>query len=354
MIIEPYNNKKLINLNHVKDKIINDFTNGKLHHSIMFIGNRGIGKSTLCYHIANKILDKDTTLKNNSQTLLFSDFKDEDELSDDNPTFSLIKNKKHPDLLVIEKEVDSKTSKIDKEIKVGSARKMLDFMALSPFVSKNKVIIIDSIDEMNLSAQNAILKVLEEPVKNTFIFLVCHNLNNVLETIHSRCREFNINNYNLEEWKKVFEYIYKDKYKLLTNEQLSELYKLSNGSVSFAIDIIDEDGLFLYNHIENTLSQKILNIEDLHSFAEQLNNNDKLFYLFSNFIILFLYRVLKYFSIGDDDVEFKTKNTNFILKNNEKKILDKIKFTQEILKDIKTFNLNKKHSIIVLFNNIFE
>ena len=193
-----------------------------------------------------------------------------------------------------------------------------------------------------------------EPLKNTFIFLVCHNLNNVLETIQSRCREYNINNYSLEEWEKVFEYVYGDKYKLLTKDQIIELYKLSNGSVSFAIDIIEMDGLFLYNHIENLLSQKILNIEDLHSLADQLNNKDKLFSLFSNFIILFLYRILKYFSNGEGDSIFKAKNMNFILKNNEKKLLDKIEFTQELLRDVNTFNLSKKHAIIVLFNELFK
>ncbi len=354
MLFEPYNNKKLINLNSIEDKIVNDFKSGKLHHSIMFVGSRGLGKSTLCYHIANKILDSETSLKENVPDSLFGDIVEEDGLSDDNPTFNLIKNRKHPDLLVIEKEVDSKTSKVDREIKVASARKILDFMTLAPFVSKSKVVIIDSIDEMNTSAQNAILKVLEEPLKNTFIFLVCHNLNNVLETIHSRCREFDINNYSMEEWEKVLEYVYRDKYKLLTREQLAELYRLSNGSVSFAIDIMEGDGLFLYNHIENLLSQKILNIEDLHNFADQLNNNDKLFFLFSNFIILFLYRILKYFSTGEGDGVFKTKNMNFILKNNEKKLLDKIEFAQEILRDTGIFNLSRKHSVIVLFNELFK
>ena len=62
-MLEPYNNKKLFELNSIKDKIFNDFVNGKLHHSLIFVGNKGIGKATLCYHIANKILDYETNLK---------------------------------------------------------------------------------------------------------------------------------------------------------------------------------------------------------------------------------------------------------------------------------------------------
>ena len=45
---------------------------------------------------------------------------------------------------------------------------------------------------------------------------------------------------------------------------------------------------------------------------------------------------------------------NFILKNNEKKLLDKIEFAQELLRDVNTFNLSKKHAIIVLFNELFK
>ncbi len=353
-MLEPYNNKKLFELNSIKDKIFNDFVNGKLHHSLIFVGNKGIGKATLCYHIANKILDYETNLKDSAPTSLFGDIIEEDILNDNNPTYNLIKNKKHPDLLVIEKEVDSKTSKIDKEIKVSAARKISDFISLAPFASKNKVIIIDSIDEMNSSAQNAILKVLEEPVKNTYILLVCHNVNNVLETILSRCREIDIKRYSFDEWQTIMNYIYKDKYKALTQNQQDTLYNISNGSISFAIDIIEEDGIFLYEYIENLLSANYLDIESLHSFADKLNNSDKLYSLFENFIQLFLYQALKCFSNNNVDENFKNKNYNFILRNNEESILEKIDFTKQILRDTNIFNLNKKHAIIVLFNKLFN
>lgn len=354
MLFEPYNNKQLFGLDEIKEKVFNDFRSGKLHHSLIFVGSKGIGKSTLAYHIANKILDYDTTLKSNAPVSLFSDIVDENILDDNNPTFNLIKNKKHPDLLIIEKETDQKTSKAEKEIKVSSARKILDFMSLSPFVSKNKVVIIDSIDEMNISAQNAILKSLEEPVQNTFIFLICHNINNVLETILSRCREIDIAKYSFEEWQKIMNYIYADKYKLLSSEQKSKLYNISNGSISFAINIIEEDGIFLYENIENLLSKGFLDIEALQSFADKLNNDDKIYFLFVNFIQLFLYQVLKYFANNKCDDEFRNKNYNFILRNDEKSILNKIKFTKNILRDIDVFNLSKKHAIVVLFDKLFN
>lgn len=353
-MFEPYNNKQLLALTKIRDNILNDFFDKKLHHSIMFVGNKGLGKATLAYHIANKILDDDSNLKKNKSVSLFGEEVSNDVLDDNNPTFNLIKNKKHPDLLVIEKTTDPKTSKLDKEIKVASARKITDFMTLAPFVSKNKVIIIDAIDEMNTSAQNAILKSLEEPNKNTYIFLICHNINNVLETINSRCKSIAIQRNSFNDWKDIFKSNYKEEFIKLKEEQLLELYNLSNASLSFTMDIIENDGLTLNNYIENLLSQKTLNIEDLHSLASKLNENDELFSLFSDFILLFLYKVLRYFSTNQIEDNFKTKNTNFLLKNNESKILEKIKFTKNIIKDADIYNLNKKHTIIVLFNKLFN
>lgn len=354
MLLEPYNNKNLLYLNNIRNNLFDDFLNYKLHHSLLLVGNKGIGKATLCYHLANKILDYDTSLKNNEPLSLFGDIEDSDNLSEKNSTFNLIVNKKHPDLLVIEKETDGKTNKMDKEIKISSARKINDFIMLSPFVAKNKVIIIDSIDEMNIFAQNAILKVLEEPLKNNYILLVCHNINNVLDTIKSRCREININKYDFNEWKNILLYAYNDKVKLLNEEQLLNLYDLSNSSISFAIDIINEDGIFLYNNIQNILSRSRLDIENLHNMADKVNGNEILFNLFYEFILSFLYKSIKYYSIGESENNFKEINNNFLLRNSKKSILEKINFTKNIFNDIKSYNLNKKHAIIVLFEKLFN
>lgn len=358
MLYKPYNNKKLIGLEDVKMSIFNDFLAGKLHHSIMITGNKGIGKATLSYHIANKILDNNSNLSHQvaSGNFLFDDIiPDANDLQDDNPTYNLIKNQKHPDLLVIEKGYNSKESKEDKEIKVASAREIIDFISLSPYTSQNKVIIIDSIDEMNISAQNAILKTLEEPVKNTYIFLICHDKKNVLDTISSRCKEINIPNHNFDTWKEILTHSYASKKNTLTAEQLEKLYTLSNASISFAIDIIEEDGLFLFQQIGELLSNTELNIDNLHILADKLNNNITLYNLFSNFILLFLYLSLKaLININSVDCYFKEQNRNFLLNNNEKQILEKIKFTQSTLQDIKTFNLSIKHAVVVLFTELYK
>ena len=102
------------------------------------------------------------------------------------------------------------------------------------------------------------------------------------------------------------------------------------------------------------MSEKELNIENLHIFADKIVNNDTLYSLFKKFILIYLYDVLMYFSNNKIDETFKIKNMNFLLKNSEEKILQKIKFTKSILRDIDIYSLNKKHAVVVLFNELLK
>ena len=346
-MLESHNNNKIIGLEEIENKLYNNFINNKLHHSILFLGQKGIGKSTLCYHLSNKILNFETSLKNPNNSL----FNDNNDLFKDNPTFNLIKTKTHPDLLTIEKEEDQKTHKLNSEIKISSLDKITDFIHISSSLAKYKIIIIDSIDEMNIPTQNSILKILEEPIKNKFLFLVCHNKNYVLDTILSRCEIINIPSPTFNNWKKILTHIYNKN--IQSNEsELKNIYNLSNASIYGTINILNNNGVQIYNQIEDLLYFPEINIENLQNFAEKISNDENLFFLFSNFIFTYLYNILKYFSIKE--INNIKQNSYFILNNNEKTILNKIKFIRNILSDIKTYNLNKKHSVIVIFNELLK
>jgi DNA polymerase III subunit delta' len=67
-------------------------------------------------------------------------------------------------------------------------RALGDLFDLTPALSPWRVVIIDSIDELEKSAANALLKMLEEPPANTIFFLVSHAPGRLLPTIRSRCR----------------------------------------------------------------------------------------------------------------------------------------------------------------------
>lgn len=79
-----------------------------------------------------------------------------------------------------------------KELRVIQNQMMLS--SQSPY----KTCYIENIERLSIPAINSMLKIIEEPPKGVVFFLGCKNQNNVLDTIISRCRGYEIDNNTLE------------------------------------------------------------------------------------------------------------------------------------------------------------
>jgi len=84
----------------------------------------------------------------------------------------------HPDIKLIFPE---KTI-----ISIDTIRSARSWLSMTPISSDKKVLIIDRAHAMNTEAQNAFLKILEEPAENTYIFLIINHKDQVLPTVYSR------------------------------------------------------------------------------------------------------------------------------------------------------------------------
>jgi DNA polymerase-3 subunit delta' len=85
------------------------------------------------------------------------------------------------------------------QIKIGQIRQALGMLAMQPLEGRNKVFIIDPADALNTEAANALLKGLEEPPENSFLFLITVNVQELLMTVRSRCQIYNFTPLTLEE-----------------------------------------------------------------------------------------------------------------------------------------------------------
>jgi DNA polymerase III delta prime subunit len=309
------------------DRLTQDFQNGKLHHSIMIttVKDKYIYENILDLMV--KILAEGVEIKKKIESFLDAEKSDEQEREE--WTKGLIKNKEHTDFLLIERDPK------DKEIKIETIKKINEFIQLTPFIAKNKVIVINGVNEMNIESQNGILKTIEEPQRNTYIFLICYNVNKVLTTVKSRCKIVNVPRINYDDWRTKVQ------------NGTRELYDISNGSIDYANRVMDNDGLDIFIQIKNLLKEDVLNIAQLHSFADSLLRDDKksedrdrfdLYGFFTTLIQYYLYLLLKKKTV---DV--------FSKKNSEKMLLEKYKTIQTIIRDTSVLNLDKKHSIIVMF-----
>ena len=84
-----------------------------------------------------------------------------------------------------DEEQEKKKTKI---ISVSQIRSLIKQAAFGPTLSKHKICIINEADTMNTEAANSLLKLLEEPPDNTYLFLVTDHPDALLTTVISRCR----------------------------------------------------------------------------------------------------------------------------------------------------------------------
>ncbi|MCE8442628.1 DNA polymerase III subunit delta', partial [Rhodovulum sulfidophilum] len=126
------------------------------------------------------------------------------------------------------------------EIRVDDVRRLKSFFALSSAEGGRRVVIVDTADEMNTSAANALLKLLEEPPANTTLLLVSHSPARLLPTIRSRCRELRLGPLGPAEMAEALAQAGQD------DSQGAALAELSGGSVGEAIRLARNDGLALY------------------------------------------------------------------------------------------------------------
>ena len=162
------------------------FASGKMHHGWLLTGTEGIGKATFAWAAAQHILSRHPE---ETEIVFAPDFT--------GVSGVMLEKRNHPDCLYLtlepknEKEHRNKEAGKDfqtrRNISVDQVRRLQRKLTIRPSLGKRRAIIIDSVDYMERSAANALLKNLEEPPENTVFFLISHNPGKLVATIRSRC-----------------------------------------------------------------------------------------------------------------------------------------------------------------------
>jgi len=256
--ITPRTNTELFGHEDAEALLLRDFAVGTMAHGWIISGPRGIGKATLAYRFARKLLsqggrDQGSGIRNSDPRPLASDFR--------------IAANSHADLLVVEPVYDEKKEEYAREISVDQAREIARFLSLTPGEGAWRVVIIDSADALNINAANAILKILEEPPSQSVILLVSHNPGKLLPTIRSRCRQLRLKPLNEQQFNSAMQHIAPD----IDAEELATLAQLSDYAPGIALDMHKQEAVEIYNQILELLSSlPHLDTLKLHAFADRM------------------------------------------------------------------------------------
>ena len=166
-----------------QDRAVEQFASawqrGSLHHAWLLAGPKGVGKASFAREAATRIL-ADAAGPSIEATGL--------ETPQDHRIARLVEAGSHPDLRWLERLVNEKTNNLARSITVDQVRSLGELFDLTPALSPWRAVVIDSIDDLEKSAANALLKMLEEPPANCLFLLVSHAPGRLLPTIRSRCR----------------------------------------------------------------------------------------------------------------------------------------------------------------------
>ena len=176
MYLQPSNQKKLYGLNNELIELINLYKNNKLPSKILLSGQKGIGKSTLAYHLINFILSQNEEFSYDLSNFF---------INPENKTFKLIQNKSNPNFILIDVVKDKQN------IDISQIRNLKKDLEKTSFNNKPKFVLIDNIEFLNVNSINSLLKILEEPPINTY-FLLINSEKKILPTLRSRCLNFRL------------------------------------------------------------------------------------------------------------------------------------------------------------------
>lgn len=257
-------------------QFIDLFKKNSIPHAMIFSGIEGIGKTTMAFRFARFLFKHGKSDTNSNQDGLFGDEADSlpQEISSldvdpSDPVFRLVASGGHPDFLHLYRSYDKSKDRREAVLKVEAIREVGPFLRKTASEGGWRVVIIEDADTMNRNAQNAILKILEEPPANVLIMLIAHRPGLLIPTIHSRTR--NIKFAPLSAMVMETLLAHKEGIDVLSPPDIETVNALSEGSIGQALKYIEQDGLaMLEKTLEHMIFAKQGDIHKLHEFSASI------------------------------------------------------------------------------------
>lgn len=168
-------------------KLQRAYSAGRMAHAYIFAGNSGVGKFATAREFSKMLLCKEPVETEGPGAEVWTDSCGRCE------SCELFESGGHPDFKHLYKELVEFTKEGKRKVPIDFPKDVVDEFLIDtvlsrPSVSARKIYVLTEGEKLNVSSQNTLLKVLEEPPGYCVIFLVCDDAEVLLDTIHSRCQ----------------------------------------------------------------------------------------------------------------------------------------------------------------------
>lgn len=339
---DPQCNTFLLGHSEAEQLFLRCWQNKSLHNSWLITGIQGIGKATFAYRLARFVLHADETKPEQYNSL---------EVSPSSQAYKLIAGNAHPDFKILQRDyTDTDRKKILKAIKDGDNLspeelkelkksayiRVDDVRTINDFLSRRssgdgwRVVIIDSVDDMNSAAANAVLKILEEPPYKTLMVLISHNPNRLLPTIRSRCAKLELKPLKDNEVASLLRRYRPD----ISEANIKKVTAISSGSIGKAISYVDNNAADCYDAICSLVARGTnFSLSELLDFVNKSTSSEDSYYLTQELLLKFLSE--------------HAKNTTKVVET-----ADCWSYAIKTFSEVEGLNLDKKQALINIISNM--
>jgi DNA polymerase III subunit delta' len=264
--------------------LLDAYRGGRMHHAWLIGGPKGIGKATLAYRFARFAFAHSNP--GSAAVAAAANLA----VPEDHPAFRRVAGRAHPNLLALERPWKEDRKRFLTELTVDEIRRTVAFFGSTSGEGGWRIAIVDPADEMNPSAANALLKVLEEPPARSLFFIISHTPGRLLPTIRSRCRRLDLPPLGAE----TIETAIRDNGDGdLDAEDIALAAVLAQGSLRGAILLLQEDGIDTYRAFARlAATAPDVDVAAMHALADRVSGRtaDDAYYGFIDMVRAWLGR----------------------------------------------------------------